>query len=192
MTPSLKLFMLGIGSFVVLPAWSGASDWPSPQDAWMRPPDNVIWPKSRTPVKFRQQPVGTIDRRLGGNFAGNLEAGRTPESVPALWLDLNGDDIEELIYVDEALSGTGGKNVRVVTWRQGQWAWIADALCESLEVVDDRRLGWKSLSCMSQRGLEYKRGLIEFCGSEYRELRAEVHDLEDRSVVVQTRSCSQE
>jgi hypothetical protein len=166
-----------------------ASDWPAPADAWLAPPDGFVWPEASSAIQFESIARPELDSALGGMFSPNLEGGRAPERIAAVWRDLGGTRAAELVYVDEALSGTGGKYVRVVTQTGQRWVWIADMLCNSVEISVHRRNGWNSLTCVSQRGLRYQRVLFVRCGEQYLDARQEDHDLERGVVRVRESTC---
>ena len=167
-----------------------SADWPDPAQAWLPPTDGFVWPKVTAVVHLKDHAASALDREMDGQLLVNLESGPATQRISATWLSLKRDGSESLVYVDEALSGTGGKNLRVATKAAASWAWIADMLCNTLEVVDHQRDGWSSLSCVTQRALVYERALYVKCGDRYQIARHEIHDRKRGVVRLGSTECS--
>jgi hypothetical protein len=165
---------------------ASATDWAAPDDAWMEAPDGFVWPESLQEVGFKDLPSQDLDATI----LASLESLTTPELIPAAWVMLEDRNSEQLLYVDRALSGTGGNYIYVVTNTDDGWKWIGEMLCKSLLVSQQRHEGWSTLTCVGQRALMYQRSLYIKCGERYEDVRFERHDLERGTVAVQSKECT--
>jgi hypothetical protein len=177
-------------AFVVLAAASAmASDWPDFETSWLPADDAFVWPELATKVRFESVPARELDVDLDGKLLSSLERPPTAGRLLAARLDLDGDGAFEVLYVEEATSGTGGRNIRIVERTNEGPTWIADLLCAELHVLRHRRDGWSSLACLARRGTEYQRVLFVRCDGRYRSARHEVHDLEDEALRLRPVEC---
>lgn len=159
-----------------------AADWPAPESAWLKSPDGYAWPVNTRPLELLEVPTAELDFQLEGLLAPSLESTVTPPSLLAAWVELEDGGERSLLYVDAALSGTGGKYLYVMTRIDGEWSWIGEMLCRQVLVGAPKPGGWRDLTCIGQRGLHYQRVLFTMHEGRYCAARNERHDLE-RGVV---------
>jgi len=153
----------------------------------MEAPDGYVWPDSLAEVDFANIPRNDLDVALGGTLV--LESIPVPEFVRAAWVGLGGSRRDELLYIDQALSGTGGRYIYIVTQSGVEWEWIGEMLCKSVSVSKHRHEGWNALTCVAQRALVYQRSLYVICDGRYVGVRQEVHDIERQVVQVKHTEC---
>jgi hypothetical protein len=155
-----------------------AADWPEPESAWLKTPDGYLWPGNTSPLELLEVPTRELDAALDGALIPVLESTITPVSLLAAWVELEDGGDRSLLYVDPALSGTGGKYVYVMTRTKGEWSWIGEMLCSQVLVGAPKPGGWRDLTCIGQRGLQYQRLLYTLRDGRYCAARNELHDLE--------------
>lgn len=165
-----------------LPPPLQSADWPTPESAWLKAPDGYDWPGGTRPIELPEVPTAELDARLGGALVPALESTVIPPFLRASWVELQDGGEPALLYVDPALSGTGGKYVYVATRIDGEWSWIGEMLCRQVLVGAPKPGGWRDLTCIGQRGLHYQRVLFTMHEGRYCAARNERHDLE-RGVV---------
>lgn len=168
---------------------TAAADASSPEQAWLEAPDGFSWPRPVAEVVFEDFPSVELDAAMGGALLPNLESLAAPERIPAVWLSLDGGGDRQLLYVDRALSGTGGSYINIVEHAESGWRWIGAMLCGRLHVSEVRYAGWKTLECVGQRGRVLTRLQIVRCASGYAEIRRERHDLAAGQVQVERAEC---
>lgn len=172
-----------------LPPAPLAADWPEPASAWLKTPDGYLWPENTRPLDLREVSTAGLDSRLQGRLIPALESTAPPATLLAAWVDLEHDGERALLYVDPALSGTGGKYLQVVARIEGEWSWIGEMLCRQVLVGAPEPGGWRDLICIGQRGLQYQRVLHTLSDGRYCAVRNEQHDLERGVVEILAPEC---
>lgn len=150
---------------------------PGPRDvsaAWLAADDGFVWPATHA-ISLRAWSTDALDARMASALLPMLESPR-PARVDAVWRDAGGSGEQELFYIDEATSGSGGKNFRMLTRSDAGWTLGADMLCDRVGVSRDAK-PWRDLVCTSRGTQQAQRSLYVHCGEDYRLLRHEVHDL---------------
>jgi hypothetical protein len=163
---------------IAQPSALRATDWPAPESAWLKTPDGYTWPGQTNPLELIEVSMAELDAALEGVLTPSLESTVTPPSLLATWVQLEDGGDRSLLYVDPALSGTGGKYLYVMTRTNGEWSWIGEMLCSQVLVGAPKPGGWRDLTCIGQRGLQYQRLLYTLRDGRYCAARNELHDLE--------------
>jgi hypothetical protein len=167
-----------------------AADWPAPESAWLTSPDGYLWPGNTSTLELLDVPTAELDAQLDGALIPSLESTVTPPSLLAAWVQLEDGGDRSLLYVDPALSGTGGKYIYVMTRTDGEWSWIGEMLCSQVLVGTPKPGGWRDLTCIGQRGLQYQRVLYTLRDGRYCAARNELHDLKRGVVELTAAECA--
>jgi hypothetical protein len=175
---------------IAQPSALQATDWPDPESAWLKTPDGYTWPGQSNPLELIEVSTAELDAALEGVLIPPLESTVTPPSLLAAWVELEDGGNRSLLYVDPALSGTGGKYLYVVTSIDGEWSWIGEMLCRQVLVGAPNPGGWRDLTCIGQRGLQYQRVLYTLRDGRYCAARNERHDLERGVVELTAAECA--
>lgn len=175
---------------IAQPSALQATDWPDPESAWLKTPDGYTWPGQSNLLELIDVSTAELDAALEGVLIPSLESTATPPSLLAAWVELEDGGNRSLLYVDPALSGTGGKYLYVVTRIDGEWSWIGEMLCRQVLVGAPNPGGWRDLTCIGQRGLHYQRVLYTLRDGRYCAVRNERHDLERGVVELTAAECA--
>ena len=167
-----------------------AADWPDPESVWLKSPDGYTWPSNASTLELLEVPTAELDSQVEGALIPALESTVTPPSLLAAWVELEDGGDRSLLYVDPALSGTGGKYIYVITRTDGEWSWIGEMLCRRILVGAPKPGGWKDLTCIGQRGLQYQRVLYTLRDGRYCAARNELHDLKHGVVELTAAECA--
>lgn len=186
--PSLGTCLLIVAALQAKPL--PAADWPTPESAWLKPSDGHLWPGNTSTLELLKVPTAELDAQLEGALIPSLESTITPPSLLAAWVELEDGGGRSLLYVDPALSGTGGKYIHVMTRIDGEWSWIGEMLCRQVLVGAPVQGGWRDLTCIGQRGLQYQRVLYTLRDGRYCAARNELHDLERGELEIRSEECA--